>query len=90
MCKCVCDGVGKECMYVCVSLQVRVCICMHVTVHVLTARIRVTGPVSPHLPPSRIIDLHEFVSGAHKYDQAIRSTLCWKEERSPRLSHRVL
>lgn len=55
--------------------------------HVFRARVTIS-PYHPLLPPksSRIIDLHEFVSWAHKYDQAIRSTLCWKEERSPRLS----
>lgn len=47
-------------------------------------------PCVPASSPSRIIDLHEFVSWAHKCDQAIRSTWCWKEERSPRLPLRVL
>jgi len=52
---CVCVCVCKKYMYVCVYLQVRVCICMHVLVCVLAARIRVTGPVSPHLPQAELL-----------------------------------
>lgn len=74
-----CVWVGKE-------RHVR--IYMHVCV--LTARIGVRKPVSLHLPPAELLTRMPLSADAHKCDQAIRNTLCGKEERSPCLSRRVL
>lgn len=69
-------------MNVCIYSEAHLCVCMRALVCVISARGSGRGPTSLR----RIIDLHEFVSWAHKRDRAIRSTLCWKEERSPRPS----
>lgn len=52
---CACECVGKERMYVCIYLQIHACICMHVRACVLTARIRVRGPVCPRLPRAELL-----------------------------------
>lgn len=57
------ERVGKECMHVCICLQVRVCICIRVCVCVCPRS--TSGGERPCVPassPSRSIDLHEFVS----------------------------
>lgn len=77
----VCVWAGFVCMY----LEVHMCICMHV--RVLAACSRVTGPMSLHLLQAELLICTSLFADAHKCDEAIRSTLCWKEERLPCLSH---
>lgn len=86
------ERVGKECMHVCICLQVRVCICIRVCVCVcvLAARLGVRGLVFLHLLRAEVLICTSLSADARKCDQAIRSTLCWKEEGSPLLSRRVL
>lgn len=70
--------------YVCASVYVCVCVC------VLAARLGVRGLVFLHLLRAEVLICTSLSADARKCDQAIRSTLCWKEEGSPLLSRRVL
>lgn len=85
------ECVGKECI---ARLHLLTGTCVHlytcVYVCVLAARLGVRGLVFLHLRRAELLICTSLSADARKSDQAIRSTLCWKEEGSPLLSRRVL